>query len=235
MRILIVEDNEKFAKKLYHDLFIHLSGLADNNTFDIITDDFSNLPNKRYDICFLDIDLAGDNGIELAKEIKHKGMSNIIVFVTAHHNLVYNSLSAQPYYFIRKKTYEEDIQILFGLLKESFSKKTLIALKSRGNKSVIQLEDIIYIEAIDHAIIIHTTGGQYNDSRPLKEFLQVASFHNLVQIHKSFAINLKFLMSYSSNSVTLIGNFVVNIGRSYKNDFIERYQKYLVEWLLLHA
>lgn len=229
MKILIVEDDITFAKKLHNDLFIHLSDLSDKNTFNIITSNFSNLPNERYDLCFLDIDLAGENGIELAKNIKHYGMSNIIVFVTAHQNLVYNSLSAQPYYFIRKKSYKEDIEILFDLLQESFSDKTLIALKSRGNKSVIKLEDVIYIEAIDHAILIHTIDGSYNDSRPLKEFLKTISFPNLVQIHKSFAINLKFLMSYNTASVLLIGNITVNIGRAYKNHFLESYQKYLVE------
>ena len=229
MKILIVEDDVSFAEKLHHDLFNYLCVLVDRTTYDFVTSNFGNLPNKRYDICFLDIDLAGYNGIELAKQIKRQGMCNIIVFVTAHQNLVYNSLSVQPYFFIRKNEYQEDINILFELLNESFSSKTLFMIKSKGSKSVIKIEDIVYIETIDHAVIVHTLDGNYNDSRPLKELLQTIAYSKLVQIHKSFAINLSFLMCYSSTEVTLIGEVNLPIGRFYKNDFIESYQKYLVE------
>ena len=188
------------------------------------------MPKKNYDLCFLDIDLAGDNGIELAKTIKQKGMSNLIVFVTAHQNLVYNSLSAQPYFFIRKNAYDDDIAILFELFNESFSKKTLLSLKSKGTKSVIKAEDIIYIESTDHAVLVHTSDGSYRDAHSLKEFLDNTSLHiPLIQIHKSFVINLNYLISYSATTVTLLGNTTLNIGRSYKNHFIERYQIYLVE------
>lgn len=229
MKILILEDDTTFAQILYNDLFNYFSNISDKNIFNLITSNFAALPaNQKYDLCFLDIDLNGDNGIDIAKKIKQGGICNFIIFVTAHQHLVYDSLSAQPYFFIRKNCYDKDLKILFELIGNSFATHTLITLKWRMEKKVIKLENVIYIEAVDHAILIHTIDGNFNDSRPLKEFLENANFPNFIQIHKTYAINMAYLLSYTSTTVLLTKNIEINIGRTYKNTFLESYQKYLV-------
>lgn len=172
MEILIIENDFTFANQLYKDLFNYFSHISDKNTFDIIMQESSSFKKtKNYDICFLDINLKETNGIEVAKQIKKNGICSIIIFITAHCNLVYDTLLVQPFFFIRKTYYQKDLNNFFKLLESSFKKDIFIPLKWKDTNIVIKIEDILYIEAINHSIIIHTTKGNFNDSRSLKKFI----------------------------------------------------------------
>lgn len=230
MNILILDDNEAFADRIRDDLYYHFSGLWDRTYFDRYTKDFSQLTfHQKYDMAFFDIDLCDEDGIRLAKELKQLGLCKKIIFVTAHAHLVYDSLAVRPYFFIRKNEYQNDLKILFSLLDDEFKEKTLLTLKYHGSKQVIQLEDIVYLETMDHVLDIHTLTGAYKDYRLLKDFLMDVPDSNFVQIHKSYAINLDYLLSYNSTEVNLAGNVTITIGRFYKKQFIQKYQEYLLK------
>lgn len=229
MNVLILDDNVEFAYKIKNDLQGRFSTLCDKSYFDIFTDNFSHIPLRtKYDMAFLDIDLKEENGINLAKEIKQRGICKIIIFISSHAHLVYDSLTAQPYFFLRKSEYKNDLDVLFDLLGDSFEDHLFITLKYQGTKQVILVNDIIYVETVNHVLIFHTLNGEYQDNRLLKQFLNEVSQFNFVQIHKSFAINLDYLLNYTSTDVILAGRVNLSIGRTYKTDFIMKYQEYLI-------
>ncbi|MCJ0075572.1 LytTR family transcriptional regulator DNA-binding domain-containing protein [Clostridioides difficile] len=220
MNILIIEDNKEFAYKLKNDLYIHFTALCDRTYFDVLTDNFSRITlNKKYDIIFLDIVLQHENGILIAKQIKEQGMCNIVIFISAHAHLIHESLIVHPYFFLRKSDYDKDLMILFDLLGDSFNDRTFISLKHKGKTQVIQVNDIIYVEALNHNLIVYTIHSHYLDSRLLKNFLTDVCELNFLQIHKSFVINLDFLLSYSRTEVSLTKGINLPIGRTYKQEF----------------
>lgn len=230
MNILILDDNKEFANMLKHDLSNYLSGICDKSNFDVIIENFSCISfNKKYDIAFFDIDLFTVNGIELAKELKQKGLCNTIVFVSSYSHLVYDSLTAHPFFFMRKSQYKSDVKILFELLGDSFKQHIFITLKSQGRKNVIDLQDILYLESVEHILMVYTINGVFEDNRKLKVFLSEYKHENFVQIHKSCVINLNYLLNYSTNEVELAGNIHLVIGRTFKNSFLEQYQRFLVQ------
>ena len=230
MKILILDDDLTFAESLKNDMEIFFWEITDDNQYKIYSSYNQLLKNQRevYDVCFIDIDLAGKNGIDIAREIKETGIGKIVVFVTAHHHLVYNSLIVQPYFFIRKGEYKHDLKILFELLYESLKKNELLALRGKNGNCVVPKEDIIFIETNEHAVCVHTTNASFFDSRSLKDFLMYIDYKDFVQIHKSYVINLKYIISFTSTSVTLFGNKTLNIGRVYKDNFYENYKLYLL-------
>lgn len=230
MNVLILDDDKRFAEKIHHDLFNRFSGICDRTSFDIITEHFENINfQSKYDIAFIDIDLNHQNGIEIAKYIRQAGICTIIVFVTAHAHLVYNSLTARPFFFLRKDNYQNDLEVLFDLIDDSFDDGYLLPIKFHGSNEVVAINEIIYVECVAHSLIIHTINKTYTDSRLLKTFLEDTASYDFVQIHKSFAINLNYLLSYTANEVTLAGNNILNIGRAYKTNFLELYQAYLIK------
>ena len=97
-------------------------------------------------------------------------------------------------------------------------------------KTVVSLDNIIYLEASNHATLLHTIYGDYYDNRSLKDFLSDLNSADFSQIHKAFAINMDYLLNYSSNSILLVGNIDLTIGRAYKAEFNKQYQEYLIKW-----
>ena len=97
-KILVVDDTELFA--------INISSRINNYVIDnikldceYIIDSTSDLiMSNNYDTYFLDIDMPNCNGFDLAKKIIEIKPKAIIIFVTAHDGLVYNSFDLNPFY-----------------------------------------------------------------------------------------------------------------------------------------
>lgn len=230
MDVLIIDDDTQFIAKLKKDIYNHFYELNDSNTFHDISKDFSELnTTNEYDYIFIDIDLIHESGIELAKKIKTTNNLSNIVFVTSHSNLVFNALSVQPFFFIRKHQYNQDLQIFFGLVDKQLNANQVLTIKASGEKQLVSIHQITYIEPYDRLLLVHTTHGDYKDSRTLKEFMDEVQAFSFVQIHKSYVVNLKHLLKHSASEITLTGNIELPIGRAYKDSFIQKYEEVLLK------
>lgn len=230
MKICIVDDDKLFASKFHHDLSIQLSEWVDDTTFDICTSDFSiDRFSNKYDFVFLDIDLPHENGIMLAKHLKENGLCQNIVFVTSHHHLIYDTLIVRPFYFMRKNCYEKDLEVFMDMFKETINENDLMSIRCDGENKVFHASDIIYIETVAHFLEIHTISQDYHTRMLLKDFIELVPNDSFVQIHKSFIINLNHLIAFDASEVTLTKNIRMNIGRKYKDEFIRKYQEFLIQ------
>ena len=74
---------------------------------------------QLFDALFLDIDMPGLDGMELAKRIREHNECIKIIFVTNKDNLVYSSLKYVPFRFIRKTHFEEEFSEASVALQDS--------------------------------------------------------------------------------------------------------------------
>lgn len=239
MNILIIDDDITFSKKIYKDISMFLHKFNSKIKIKIYNSDFFNINfNDNYRLAFIDIDLKQINGILLSKKIKQYNFNCDIVFISAKNNLIHSSLSVQPFFFIRKSNYNEDLYIFYELVKNSLSNKTMIQISCKSTKITIPVKNIIYIESIQHILTINSINTkQYRDNRSLKEFASLLPANYFIQIHKSFLINCKYIYSISRGSVILYKNinnkdeFIkLRISRSYQKEFENKYQEYLLLW-----
>lgn len=229
MKILIIDDDLQFASTLKNDLIIRFSQLHDHTDIEMITENFSNIKlNHKYDFVFLDIGLPNNDGIELAKEIRKKGISSQIIFISLHQHLVHNSLVVRPFFFVRKNEYLKDLDLLFQLLEEMMGNESYISVRWQGKKYMINTYSIIYIESSNQILTIHTMNQKYYTSMNLKDLLGELNESQFVQIHKSYIINLNYLLAHTSLIVELVGKVRLNIGRNYKQQFIQKYKEFLI-------
>lgn len=231
MNFLIVDDTLEHAQHLKKDLTNFFEEKCDKLHIHIVHKDFQNIDlSKPFDFVFLDIDLPELNGFMLAKKIKAIDPKTNIVFVSAKSNLVHESLFIQPFFFIRKSDYSKDIQTFFNLIHQQTYEDRVISLNYNYNKSLVVVKNIIYLEVKKHVLYVYTKNGTLYDNRSLKDFLNELNNSDFVQIHKSFAINFNYLISYSaSTGITLIDDINLNIGRSHKENFEEKYKEFLIK------
>lgn len=117
MQCLVVDDDRKFSYKLsdYIDSFLkeifkNYQVLEINEKFD----DFSQY--HDIDLLFIDIDLKDLNGINIIKRLQMDKVDYPIIYVSSRQELVFSSLTTQPFYFVRKQNLENDLKELFKLL-----------------------------------------------------------------------------------------------------------------------
>ena len=156
MRCLVVDDDQEFSSKFNIHLETFLKGIFKD--FHIIEinekfDDFSQY--HDIDLLFIDIDLKDLNGINIIKRVQMGKVDYPLIYVSSRQELVFSSLTTQPFYFVRKQNLENDLKELFKLL-NIYYKKTMkmITFDYYGRKTSIFLKDIHYITSFGHDISI---------------------------------------------------------------------------------
>lgn len=232
MNILIIDDDVEMIKKLKKDLFIFFSEYVDRtHIYSYSSNYFSIDRTIDYDFCFVDIDLIDESGIEVVKYIKEEQLKVKIVFISGYLNLIHDSLIVQPFYFIRKRYYKNDLANFFVIYTNMKKSKELISLNYKYNRVIINVEDIIYVASFGHQLTVKTKKRLYEDNRKLMDIQEYLSNQGtFARVHKSYIINLEYLVSYKKNMLILEDGTEIVLGRVYKKDFDKRFQEYLLRW-----
>lgn len=86
----------------------------------------------------------------------------------------------------------------------------------------IRIADILYASADDNYVHLHTADKKYSLRMSLSQLIDKMSPHLLVRIHRSYAVNLQAIQSFTEQEV-VIQKEHLPIGRNYKEDFLKHF------------
>ncbi|QEC44951.1 response regulator [Pseudobacter ginsenosidimutans] len=86
----------------------------------------------------------------------------------------------------------------------------------------IKLDEILYAEADNNYVQLVTTEKKLLLRLSLSQLLEKISYKPLVRIHRSYAVNIDMIQSFSDQEVNL-PKMQLPIGRSYKEDFLKQF------------
>jgi len=196
--ILIVEDDIYSSRNLSNILANRLNqnviGIAES-----VSEAISLYYSKKPNLVIIDIELGNqeEGGIELAKSLQAN--ENIpIIFYTSKlgDKQIRKKLSKVQSYAILAKPYDQNV-LEINLLKISNDRQKINEFwftEKDGIQRRLFVRDICYIEKNNEFIKIITDKGQFKHSRTLKSFLSKIPNPTLVQVHQSYAINMKKLV-----------------------------------------
>ena len=235
MNILLVED-EKIQREALASII--KSNFVDVRIYEAASEKeaIKIVNQKDIHLFFIDIHLKDSSGLELAKKIRQHENHSLtgIVFVTGEFvHIIEAFKNVHCYDFIVKPYKEKDI---INIVNVFFNSTPLKSIKE-GKYSFIDIDsnisiklyhnDIIYIEYIDKSCNIHTINGVYNVKRTsLVKLLNNLRNENILQTHRSFAINIKYITEIEKNyekvwSIKLRGcDDVVLLSYTYRQAFL---------------
>lgn len=232
IKIAIIDDDKSFCNLLEKDINKHMPKIINNFSIDIIDSNFSDtVSNNDFDIIFLDIDLKHINGINLSHSITSQcKKKSLIIFVTSRNDLIFDSLSVQPFYFVRKSNLNDDLIMTFSLLKKHYKHtSSLLTFQYNGRKTNLRKSDIVYIESDFHDVYITTTSDQYVYRSTLKAILNELNSKRFSRIQKSIVINFDYVKEIDeNNNVILTTGNIFSINRSYKKEVLKELKEYLL-------
>ena len=117
------------------------------------------------DILFLDIQMAGMDGMETAVKLREKGFRGFLIFITVLREMVFRSFEVQAYDYLVKPVeesrFEKTMERLLGSMLNAGEASLLV---QKGYESrIIALEDIVFCEIIDRKVYLHLTSGEVVD------------------------------------------------------------------------
>lgn len=178
---------------------------------------------KVVDIIFLDVEMPGMNGIELAKLIKHK--TKKLVFTTSFSNYAINSYELEADGFLLKPIlpakFDQTIKKLCSGLDFSLKnyEDAFIVVKSTEQRNrfiKIRITDIIVVEAKERTTKIYTKEEIITSNSSLAEVSELLAFEKTFhRIHRSFIISANHVKTLERTFVILTNSLKISIGRKY--------------------
>ena len=86
----------------------------------------------------------------------------------------------------------------------------------------VRLADILFVQADGNHINLHTSDKKFVLRLSLRQLFDRLTFDRLVRIHRSYAVNIDAIQSFTEQTV-LTGKGELPIGRNYKEDFLKRF------------
>ena len=231
LNIAIFEDNQTDQKVLLqytNSFFVERNSNYSIDCFSSFTDKLDYL--IKYDIIFLDIELEDKNGIEIGHEIRKKYPDLIIIIISRH-----------PQYLIEGYRIDANRYLLKPIDKNLFDREMESILKSSSfkqhfgfyNKNIAPYKiyycELIYIESIGRKTYVHKMNGDIIECvHPLKEWIKRLDDKGFTQVHKSFIVNLEYIIKIENDSrIILSDDNIIPLSRHYKQDFYDRYYYHL--------
>ncbi len=166
----------------------------------------------RPDVVFLDIEMPGLNGIELARKIADFAPKIQIVFVTAYEQYALKAFEVSAVHYLLKPLTQEKISeaverirrvLQMNEIKGEIGKPDIvtgktsptdrITVKDRDNVIIIKIADIIYLKSEDGKTTLVTIKGSYESRNGLQFWEGRLTELGFIRCHRSFIINTNYI------------------------------------------
>ena len=239
-KIAICDDEKEILKKISEKIESVFQQKDIQATYYEINDSrvlMELLKKENMDVLFLDIDMPYLNGMDIAGYINEQGLHTILVFVTSHDALVYQTFAYRPFGFIRKSYIEEEIDELIERIEKEFIDRKQELILAKGTEIVrILINDIVYIESEGNYLNIYiyknypeqlaTDTKEYKchviKYRETMTNMEKELVHKgFIRCHKGYLVNGNYIEKFKSSEIEI--NYkeetkLIPVGRSYEKD-----------------
>ena len=213
----LIIDDSKQARKLLRMMFkdlapcIYIVGEAEN-----VLEGLNLIEQFQPDAIFLDIEMPGISGLQLAEILIEKQYKGSIVFTTAYNSYAIKAFRLSAIDYLLKPIQEDELiqaiekiisekqnqhnEARLILLSENLSEKNnnVLCIPNQNGFEYIPINEIEYLEADGSYVTIYCVNKKSKTvSKNLKYFeTALIDFVNFIRPHRSFIVNKDFITNY---------------------------------------
>lgn len=229
--IVVCDDEPKMLKDLLEaikNIFSELSVEAEYYSTYSSIELLEHLKKEKADILFLDIDMPEYNGMQIAEYMLEHASKVLLIFVTNHDELVYESFQYQPFGFIRKSYFSKEVQqVIYRSIKVLAERQDTMIIRSNSDIIKIQLCDIVYFEADSNYVNVFMTNNTYRYRESLGVLESKLAVKGFIRIHKGFLVNQQFVHAIRYDEIELSDGRLLPIGRTNRENVRKKIMQYM--------
>lgn len=184
----------------------------------------------RPDILFLDVVMPGQNGMDVAKEIRQYDTNMKIIFLTSSPEFAVESYTVGAYFYQLKPIWEESFfRLMDSVLSEcEKKKKNSLILRSKDGITRIDLQQLEYCEVLGRKLLFYLENGAVLESAGSLDNLagQLMQYSNFFRPHRSFLVNMEYIQNISSRSIKMVNDAVIPIPHGKCSEIKNTYMEY---------
>lgn len=229
LRIGICDDDEKFAILLegYVLNYAKVNGISIDTQIFLSADKiFSCIEEEGlFDILFLDIVLEGETGINVGMAIRSdlKNEAMQIVYVSAREEYAMQLFDTRPMNFLVKPIDYQKVAHILDEYERLFHFENRFFTYNIGKRKYRMNECcIIYFQSQGKKIRMITQNGVEEFYGKLSDIMPQLNEQIFCVVHKSFVINMRYVVRHRSDSILMIDGTDIPISQSMKKNVIAR-------------
>ncbi|MGV8084542.1 MAG: LytR/AlgR family response regulator transcription factor [Coriobacteriia bacterium] len=149
-----------------------------------------------YDVLFLDIQMPGLTGVQLAAALSGLSRPPAIVFVTAHSEHAVNAFEVNATDYLMKPVELPRLKQAISRLtpvREPLPKVERIPVEKGGRKLLLNVADILYVMAKDDYSYLFTTTDRFLSTMSLAQLEEKLASAGFYRVHRRYLTNLGFV------------------------------------------
>jgi two-component system response regulator LytT len=146
-----------------------------------------------YDVVFLDIDMPGMSGMQLAEALGQAEHPPAVIFVTAHSEHAVKAFEVAATDYLVKPPELKRLQAAIARLRpteEAPVRVERVPVEKAGRKLLIQVQDIYYVMAKDDYSYIFTASERFLSTMSLAQLESRLESQGFFRVHRRFLVNL---------------------------------------------
>lgn len=174
---------------------------------------------KRFDITILDILMPGENGIEIARNIRASGTDTEIIFLTSSPEYAVDSYEVKAQnYLLKPVTEEKFFASIDSILAELDEKDTasFIIYTTEKQYSRIRVSSLVYGEVTHRTITLHLADQTIISAvMTFTEFLDILkAYPDFIYPHRSYAVNMNYIQYVTKSDIILTDGQKIPLSRN---------------------
>lgn len=237
VKISIIDDDNSFLLRLKNKI----EEYYEENNLACQIETFSNpqlfyyeLAEKaNYDICFMDIEMPGINGIQLAEKLREYDKNTYLVFVTSFFEFAAHGYSLKAFDFIQKSLLDEKLFLILDSisLEMKRTENRFYCVETDTRLQKIEYNEIIYLYKCNKNTIIVSADDELQVRKPLQTVFQELNSEEFVWVERGYIINLEHIMGMNGRDIKLRNGFVVRAGKARARAIKEAIHSYWRKWM----
>lgn len=187
------------------------------------------------DILFLDIQMPGINGMDVARRLRKKNKRMILIFVTGLEEYVFQAFDVGAFHYLVKPFSEEKFRSVLQSAKEQYEEYTAmekrggeepcLVVKSGGTRRRVCLNELVYAEVFNRKIVLHMEEGDIEYYGRMAELERQAG-EDFYRPHRAYLVHLKYVIQYDAGTIYMERGKAIMAKQKYP-DFVKKYMDYI--------
>ena len=231
IRVAVVDDEKIIAEYISESIQKYSEKMSVQVSVDIFTNSLeflSEYTTGKFDAAFLDLEMPVLSGDELSSKLAETDPDLLIVYVTNHSDDVFVMLKYMPIGFIRKRFFDDEIEEVIRVLvrKIESGRKTLSFVSNKVTYN-IRLSGIVYIESKKNYCTIYLSSTEsYKIRCKLDDICDKYLSNDFVRIHKSIAVNCRYILAVLKSKVIVGGKKELPVSRGNSKELERKFLLY---------
>lgn len=214
-------EKEQKLKELLNEIFLGNAEIAEYTAQGIF---YPEVTAFEEDLLFLDTEVDGEKGIEIARKLRDANYSGDIVFIADDSSYAMEGFEVEAAGYLVDINKDTLTAVMNRISQRDKFQKVRIAVLINGQHRYPYIHDIMYVESDKHSVLYHLKDGEVlKESGKLNDKELVLTELSQMQVHKrdvfcryhqSYLVNVAYIDEIYSDQIVMENGEIIPVSRS---------------------